>query len=51
LAKKIILPLRKRRKIAFLPSLVRRHLKYAKSLWNPHRQGLIKDLEKVGLNC
>jgi len=27
--------------------LVRCHLEYANSVWNPHRQGLIKDLEKV----
>jgi len=24
------------------------HLEYANSVWNPHRLGLIKDLEKVG---
>ena len=28
-------------------SLVRFHLEYANSVWNPHRLGLIKDLEKV----
>jgi len=28
-------------------SLVRSHLEYVNSLWNPHRLGLIKDLEIV----
>ena len=28
-------------------SLVTSHLEYANSVWNPHRLGLIKDLEKV----
>ena len=40
-------------------SLVRCHLEYANSVWNPYRQGLITDLEKVqmratkliGYNC
>ena len=28
-------------------SFVISHLEYANSVWNPHRHGLIKDLEKV----
>ena len=28
-------------------SLVRSHLEYTNSVWNPHRLGLIKDLKKV----
>jgi len=28
-------------------SLVRSHLEYANSVWNPYRLGLINDLEKV----
>ena len=32
-------------------SLVRSHLKYANSVWNPHRLGLIKDLEKVQMRA
>ena len=30
---------------------VRSHLEYANSVWNPHRLGLIKDLEKVQMRA
>ena len=32
-------------------SIVRCHLEYANSVWNPYRQGLIKDLEKVQMRA
>jgi len=44
--------------VTLYKNLVRCHLEYANSVWNPHRQDLIKDLEKIqmratklGLNC
>jgi len=32
-------------------SLVRSNLEYTNSVWNPHRLGLIKDLEKVQMRA
>jgi len=37
--------------VTLYKSLIRCHLKYANSQWNPHRQGLIKDLEKVRMRA
>ena len=38
--------------LCFIRALVlRSHLEYANSVWNPHRLGLIKDLEKVQMRA
>jgi len=37
--------------VTLYKSLVRCHLEYANSVRNPHRQGLIKDLEKVQMRA
>jgi len=37
--------------VTLYKSLVRCHLEYANSVLNPHRQGLIKDIEKVQMRA
>lgn len=32
-------------------TLVRSHLKYANAVWNPYREGLIKNLERVQMKA
>ena len=47
----ILLHLDKDAFVMLYKSLVRSHLEYTNSVWNPHRLGLIKDLEKVQMRA
>ena len=40
-----------RRKLLFHFIILRSHLEYANSVWNPYGMGLIKDLEKVQMRA
>ena len=37
--------------LALYETLVRSHLEYANSVWNPHSEKLIKDLERVQMQA
>ena len=40
-----------KRNFIHVTTLVRSHLEYANCIWNPYRQHLIKDLEKVQMRA